>query len=85
MQGLKAIAFTYSEPTAYYEYMLEIAKLAKAKDIKTVVVSNGYINEAPLKELCKYVSAASINLKSFKNSIYKDLNGGYFRPCKKYT
>jgi len=81
-EGLKAIAFTYSEPTAYYEYMLEIAKLAKAKDIKTVVVSNGYINEAPLKELCKYVSAASINLKSFKNSIYKELNGASLDPVK---
>ena len=74
--GLKAIAFTYSEPVAYYEYMLETAKLAKDKGIKTVVISNGYINETPLKELCKYVSAASINLKSFKESIYEKLNGG---------
>ena len=78
--GLKAIAFTYSEPTAYYEFMLEILKLAKDKGIKTVVVSNGYINEAPLKELCKYANAASINLKSFKNSIYKELNGGSLQP-----
>ncbi|MGD0710227.1 MAG: AmmeMemoRadiSam system radical SAM enzyme [Bacteroidales bacterium] len=78
--GTKAIAFTYSEPIAFYEYMLEIAKLAKAKGIKTVVVSNGYINETPLKELCKYVSAASINLKNFKNSIYHDLNGGALQP-----
>jgi len=78
--NLKAIAFTYSEPVAYYEYMLETAKLAKAKGIKTVVVSNGYINEAPLQELCKYVSAASINLKSFKESIYQSLNGGSLQP-----
>ncbi len=78
--GLTAIAFTYSEPIAYYEYMLETAKQAKAKGIKSVVVSNGYINEKPLKELCKYVDAASINLKSFKDSIYHDLNSGSLQP-----
>ena len=48
--------------------------------LKTVVISNGYINETPLKELCKYVSAASINLKSFKESIYEKLNGGNLQP-----
>ncbi len=77
---LTAIAYTYSEPIAYYEYMLETAKLANAKDIKNVWVSNGYINEEPLNELCKYLDAASINLKSFKDSIYKDLNGGSLQP-----
>jgi pyruvate formate lyase activating enzyme len=79
-EGLSAIAFTYSEPIAYYEYVLETAKLAKEKDIKTVFISNGYINETPLKELCKYIDAASINLKSYKDSIYKELNGGSLQP-----
>jgi len=77
---VKTIAYTYSEPIAYYEYMLETAKLANAKNIKNVLVSNGYINEEPLNELCKYMDAASINLKSFKDSIYKDLNGGSLQP-----
>ena len=60
--------------------MLETAKIAKKKGIKNVLISNGYINEAPLNELCKYLDAASINLKSFKDSIYKDLNGGSLQP-----
>ena len=60
--------------------MIDIAKLANKKGIKTVFISNGYINEEPLNELCKYISAASINLKSFKESIYKDLNKGSLQP-----
>ncbi len=78
--NLNTIAFTYSEPIAYFEYMIDIAKLANKKGIKTVFISNGYINEEPLNELCKYISAASINLKSFKESIYKDLNNGSLQP-----
>jgi pyruvate formate lyase activating enzyme len=78
--GIKAIAFTYSEPTAYYEYMLETAKLASANDIRTVIVSNGYINETPLTELCKYIDGAAINLKSYKDSIYQSLNSGSLQP-----
>jgi len=49
-RDLKFIAFTYNEPTVFYEYMLDIAKLCKKNDIKTVVVSNGQINEKPLNE-----------------------------------
>lgn len=75
-----AIAFTYSEPIASYEYVFETAKLATAADIRTVIVSNGYINETPLKELCKYIDGAAINLKSFDTSIYKKLNGGKLQP-----
>ncbi len=78
--GIKAIAFTYSEPTSYYEYMLDTAKLASEQDIRTVIVSNGYINETPLKELCKYIDGAAINLKSFKDSIYQKLNSGSLQP-----
>ncbi|MFH0867575.1 MAG: AmmeMemoRadiSam system radical SAM enzyme [Bacteroidota bacterium] len=78
--GLTAIAFTYSEPTAFYEYMLETSKQASEAGIKVVVVSNGYINKEPLKELCKYIDAASINLKSFKDSIYQELNSATLQP-----
>lgn len=78
--NISSIAYTYSEPTAYYEYMLETAKLANAAGIKNVMVSNGYMNKAPQDELCKYLDAASINLKSYKDSIYKDLNSGSLQP-----
>jgi pyruvate formate lyase activating enzyme len=78
--GITAIAYTYSEPIAYYEYTLETSKQANAAGIKNVFISNGYINKEPLKELCKYIDAASINLKSYKDSIYQELNGGSLQP-----
>lgn len=75
-KNCKIIAFTYTEPTIFYEYMLDIAKLAKKEKIKTVIVSNGYINEEPLKELVKYIDGANIDLKSFNEKIYKRFCNG---------
>lgn len=76
----KAIAFTYSEPISYYEYMYDIAHLAKQNGIRTALISNGYIHAIPLKKLSKYIDCANINLKSFKDSTYKQLNGGKLQP-----
>jgi pyruvate formate lyase activating enzyme len=76
----KSIAYTYSEPTAFYEYMYDTATLAKSKGIKNLLISNGYINEKPLRDLCKVIDAANINLKSFKQEIYATLNGGSLQP-----
>jgi pyruvate formate lyase activating enzyme len=76
----KAIAYTYTEPTTFYEYMFDTAKLAHEKNIKNVLVSNGYINEEPLRQLSKYLDAANINLKSFSNEIYLKLNAGTLQP-----
>ncbi len=64
--GCRLIAFTYTEPTVYYEYMLDIAKLAKKEGMECVIVSNGYISEKPLKELIPYISAANIDMKGTK-------------------
>ena len=76
----ESIAYTYSEPISFYEYMFDTAKLAREKKIKNVLVSNGYINEKPLRELCKYIDAANINLKSFSEDIYLRLNAGKLQP-----
>jgi len=74
--GARSIAFTYNEPVIAYEYMLDIAKLAKAKGLKTVVVSSGYIEKEPLKELLKYIDAYKVDLKAFNENFYKKLTGG---------
>src|SRR3989344_3565942 len=66
----KSISYTYTEPTIFYEYMLDIAKLAKKSKLKNVIVSNGYINETPLKDLIPYIDAANIDLKSFNEKFY---------------
>ncbi len=58
-----SIAYTYTEPTIFYEYMLDIAKLADQSGIMNVMHSNGFINEEPLRRLCRYMDAANIDLK----------------------
>jgi pyruvate formate lyase activating enzyme len=75
-RGSSSIAFTYNEPVIAYEYMLDIAKLAKTKGIKTLVVSSGYIEEEPLKELLKYIDAYKVDLKAFDERFYRKLTGG---------
>ncbi|MDP4281904.1 MAG: AmmeMemoRadiSam system radical SAM enzyme [Bacteroidota bacterium] len=78
--GCRSIAYTYSEPIAFYEYTHDTAKLARARGIKNILVSNGYINEKPLRDLCKVLDAANIDLKSFSEEIYSKLNGGALQP-----
>jgi pyruvate formate lyase activating enzyme len=79
-QNLKIICFTYSEPTVFYEYMYDIAVLARQAGIKTAVVSGGYINPEPLKELCKIVDAIKIDLKGFNEDFYQDVCGTHLQP-----
>jgi len=71
-----SIAYTYSEPIVFYEYMIDSAKIAHERGIKNVMVSAGYIKERPLRKLCRHIDAANIDLKSFSNDIYMRLNAG---------
>ena len=64
-----SIAYTYSEPSAFYEYMLDTSRIAKENNIRNLWVTNGYLNEKPLRDLCKVLDAANVDLKSFKASI----------------
>ncbi len=59
----QSISYTYTEPTVFYEYMLDIAQLAKKEKLKNNIVSNGFINSLPLKKLCASIDAANIDLK----------------------
>ncbi len=81
--GAPTIAYTYSEPTIFYEYMLDIAKLAKDIGIKNVMHSCGYINEKPLRQLCKYLDAANIDLKGFSDDYYANMTQGALEPVLK--
>lgn len=67
----QSISYTYNEPTIFYEYTYDTAKLARKKKLKNVMVTNGYINEKPLKELYKYVDGANVDLKGFSEEFYK--------------
>jgi pyruvate formate lyase activating enzyme len=76
----ESIAYTYSEPTTFYEYAYETAKLAKEQKIHNLWKSNGYINEKPLRQLCKVLDAANIDLKIYDEEIYKKLSSGKLTP-----
>lgn len=75
--GAESIAFTYNEPVIAYEYVLDIAKLAKANGLKTLMISNGYITEEPLRELLKFMDAYKVDLKAFNEKFYQKLTGGH--------
>jgi pyruvate formate lyase activating enzyme len=78
--GAKSIAYTYSEPITFYEYMLDTARAARKAGIFNLMISNGYIREKPLQTLCTVIDAANINLKSFNDDTYRTLNGGRLQP-----
>jgi pyruvate formate lyase activating enzyme len=76
----ESIAYTYSEPITFYEYTIDTAKIAREKGLRNILHSAGYINEEPLRNLCKYIDAANIDLKSFKESLYLKLSAGKLQP-----
>ena len=75
-----SIAYTYSEPTTFYEYTFDTSRLGRARGIRNLLKSNGYINEEALRHLCRYLDAANIDLKSFSNSTYRRLSEGSLEP-----
>jgi pyruvate formate lyase activating enzyme len=78
-----SIAYTYSEPTTFYEYALDTGSIARKQGIRNVLKSNGYINEKPLRKLCGVLDAANIDLKSFDDKVYRELNGAKLEPVLK--
>ena len=74
------IAYTYSEPVVFYEYMLAAADAGHAQGVKSVVVTGGYIQQEPLKRLCRHVDAVKVDLKAFSPKFYKDIVNGELKP-----
>jgi len=70
-KGCRSIAFTYSEPSVFYEYMLDTARLARKNGIRTVWVTAGYLNKEPLERLCRWLDAANVDLKGFTEEYYR--------------
>lgn len=73
--GCKNISYTYTEPTIFYEYASDIARLAKEKGIYNNFVTNGYIEEEPLVAIRPYLDAANIDLKGFNEAFYRKTCG----------
>jgi pyruvate formate lyase activating enzyme len=74
------IAYTYTEPTIWFEYLLETAKVVKEHGMVNVMVTNGFINPEPLEELLPYIDAMNIDLKAYDETFYKDVCSGKLQP-----
>ncbi len=66
------VAFTYSEPTIFYEFSLDTAREAKEAGVHSVTISNGFIQAEPMKRLCEVLSAVKVDLKGFREEFYRD-------------
>jgi len=78
-----SLAYTYTDPIIYYEYTYDTAKLAKQANIRNVLVTAGYINEEPWKQLLQYVDAANIDLKAISDDFYRQVCSATLKPVQK--
>ena len=76
----KTVAHTYTEPVIFFEYMLDCAIEGKKRGVPNVMISNGYIQEKPMRELCKYLGAVKVDLKAFTEKFYKEMCSGTLKP-----
>ncbi|OHD70736.1 MAG: AmmeMemoRadiSam system radical SAM enzyme [Spirochaetes bacterium RBG_16_67_19] len=83
-EGSFGIAYTYSEPLVHLEYVLEACRLARARGLKNVLVSNGFVNPQPAEELLGLLDAANIDLKSFNPEFYRQEIGGELEQVKRF-
>ncbi len=74
------IACTYTEPVVYSEYVYDIAAVAKKVGIRTLIISNGFIQEEPLKDLAGVLGAVKVDLKAYSEKFYKEVCAGELKP-----
>ncbi len=75
-----SIAYTYTEPSIAFEYVYDTAILAKKKNLKNIMVTNGFINPEPTKQLYKHIDAAHVDLKGFSEEFYKNICMARLQP-----
>ncbi len=80
----RSVAFTYSEPTLYFEWVLETASLLRRSNINTVLVTNGYLNPEPAEILLSVIDAVNVDLKGGDDHFYSSVCGGHIDPVKEF-
>ena len=75
-----SIAYTYSEPVVFYEYMYDTAVAGRKEGVRSVIISNGFINKEPVLELCKVLDAVKVDLKAFTEKFYRETCRGELKP-----
>jgi pyruvate formate lyase activating enzyme len=83
-KGNIGVAYTYNEPSIWYEYILDAAQEVKKKGLVNVLVTNGYLEEKPLAELLPHIDAVNVDLKGIDDNFYKKLCGGQVAPVLNY-
>jgi len=78
--GCESIAYTYTEPTIFFEYAYDIAKLARKEGLKNVFITNGYTDAGAIKEIAPFLDAANVDLKSMKEEFYHKICGAKLQP-----
>lgn len=78
--GARSIAYTYSEPTIFYELMLDTAKIAKQEGLRNVMITNGYLGKEAFDMIRPYIDAANIDLKSFNDKFYRKYCAARLNP-----
>lgn len=81
--GCLSIAYTYTEPNVFYEYVWDTARLGRAAGLKNVMVTAGYIEPEPLRALCPLIDAANVDLKAYSDDFYREICGGRLAPVLK--
>ena len=79
-RGLPSLAYTYTEPFTWWEYMYDMAVLAHERGLKNILVSAGFVEEEPLRELLPYLDAANIDIKAFDDGFYRTWCGARLAP-----
>jgi len=76
----KSISYTYTEPTIYFEYAYDIAKLARERQLKNAFGTNGFMTVRAIDRIAPYLDAANVDLKSFRDDFYKNRCGARLQP-----
>ncbi|MBN1825561.1 MAG: AmmeMemoRadiSam system radical SAM enzyme [Candidatus Eisenbacteria bacterium] len=79
-RGAPTIAFTYNEPTVFFEYLADISREGRKEGLRHVLVSSGYMNPEPLEEMCGFLDAIKIDLKGYDEEFYRKVCGGELGP-----
>lgn len=79
-RGCRSISYTYTEPTVFFEYAYEVAKLAKAQGLRNLFVTNGYMSLEALEFIAPYLDGANVDLKAFSDKFYQEICGARLEP-----
>ena len=82
--GSIGVAFTYTEPLLWFEYLKDVAPLLRERGLKSVLVTNGFLNEEPAREITPLIDGFNVDLKGIRDEFYKNACGGRVEPVKRF-